>query len=263
MSSKKLREFISQVKNGGMAKASHYFVELNLPKCLKGEEPIASNKEKIALFCEQTEIPGVNLDTTKVRTYGETRESVYDKVYDTFTMSFYMDNDFIVKQMFDTWIDKIYNPLTRHLNYPEQYITDKIRIFVQDTQDRDRYVVTLHEAHVKTVAPMQLNYGSRDILRLNVTFVYKYASYERYGYGKNANSSIIGNINGALQDVRANGLVGALSGRGNFDYGFSSSIIPKDYFSSFSSFQENYSLKSNSINELSNNLDDLSGTEFI
>jgi hypothetical protein len=263
MSSKKLREFISQVKNGGLAKGSHYFVELNLPKCLKGSEPITSNIQKIALFCEQTEIPGVNLDTAKIRTYGETRESVYDKVYDAFTMSFYMDNDFIVKHMFDTWVDKIYNPVTRHLNYQSEYLTDKIRIFVQDSEDKDRYVVTLHEAYVKTVAPIQLNYNSKDVLRLNVTFAYKYASYERFGYTKNQNLSLIQNANSAVQGVLANGLSGAISGISNFDYGFSSFAIPQDYFSSFSSFQQNYSLKNNSINELSTNLNDLSGTEFI
>lgn len=245
-----------------MATGSHYFVELNLPKCLQGNEPIASNIKKIALFCERTEVPGINLDTARVRTYGETRESVYDKVYDQFTMSFYLDNDFIVKQLFDSWVDKIYDPVTRHLNYPSEYTTDKINIFIQDKEDNDRYVVTLHEAYVKTVGAIPLSYDSKDVLRLNVTFTYKYASYERYGYTKSPAGNIITTINSTVQNVLQNGISGAISGISNFDYGFSSFAIPQDYFTSFSTFQDNYSRRSTNLNELSGP-NDLSGTEFI
>lgn len=263
MSSKKLREFISQVKSGGLAKGSHYFVELNLPECLSGIQPIASNKEKIALFCERTEIPSVNLDSTKIRTYGETRESVYDKTYDTITMTFYMDSDFIVKHLFDTWVDKIYNPVSKHLSYPKSYTSESIKIFVQDTEDRDRYVVSLNDIYVKNVAAVPLSYDSRDVLKLGVTFAYRHVTYERYGYTKSATGSLISSINSVVQDVRANGLISTLTGKSNFDYGFSSFAIPKDYFSSFSSFQKDYAIKSSSISESSNNINDLSGTEYI
>lgn len=262
MSEKKLREFIAQVKNGGMALGSHYFVELNLPKCLRGNEPIASNINKIALFCDRTEVPGINLDTARVRTYGETRESVYDKVYDQFTMSFYLDNDFIVKQLFDSWVDKIYDPVTRHLNYPSEYTTDKINIFIQDKQDNDRYVVTLHEAYVKTVGAIPLSYDSKDVLRLNVTFTYRYASYQRYGYAKSVSSNITQNANSPTQAILQNNIQNGASGISNFDYGFSSFAIPQDYFTSFSSFQSNYSRRSTNLNDISPP-NDLSGTEFI
>lgn len=262
MSSKKLREFIAQVKNGGMAAGSHYFVELNLPKCLQGNEPISSNIKKIALFCDRTEVPGINLDTARIRTYGETQESVYDKVYDACTMSFYLDNDFIVKQLFDSWIDKIYNPVTRHLNYPSEYTTDKINIFIQDKADNDRYVVTLHEAYIKTVGAIPLSYDSKDVLRLSVTFAYKFASYERYGYSRSSSGNIISTANSGVQNALQNGISEATSGISNFDYGFSSLSIPQDYFTSFSNYQSNYLQRSTNLNDISLP-NDLSGTEFI
>jgi hypothetical protein len=263
MSSKKLREFVAQVKTGGMATGSHYFVELNLPECLVGFNDF---KEKLALFCERTEIPGINLDTNPIRTYGEVRQSVYDKVYDQTTMSFYVDNDFTVKRLFDTWVDKIYNPTTKHLSYPDTYTTNEIRIFIQDKEDKNRYVVTLHQAYVKTVSAMPLSYDSKDVLRLNVTLVYKYASYMSYGYSKSSSGNIITSINSAVQNVLQNGITGAISGAisgaSNFDYGFSSFAIPQDYFTSFTNFQNNFSLKSTNIGELSRP-NDLDGTEFI
>lgn len=246
MSAKKLAEFISQVKNGSIAKPSHYLVELNKPLCLEGQEPFKSNLEKIALFCDKTEIPGVNLDSVANRSYGETREVVYDKKYDQLQMSFYVDNNFIVKQFFDSWIDCIFDPKTRHLGYYRSYIT-QFRILVQDSEDKDRYVVTLHEVYPKTIAPIQLSYDSKDIIRLNVTFTYKYATYERYGYVNNVSLSPVDRLNQTFNDIRGNGIIDTIAGGlSNFNYGFGGAI-PEDYFSSFSSFQESISVKASNI----------------
>lgn len=261
MSAQKLREFIAHVKRGGIAKSSHYFVDIALPPCLQGYSPVVSNLKKILLFCERTEIPGVNLDTIPVRTYGETREAVSAKVYDPLQMSFYVDNDFLVKQMFDTWIDSIYSPTTRHINYSNIFTAEKIEIFVQDSEDKDRYCVTLHEAFPKTIAPIQLSYDSKDIMRMQVTFSYKYATYTNYGYPSRSRN-IVELFNNPLQSVLQNGIGGAISGISNFDYGFSTFAIPDNYFSSFSSFQQSLSFRPNSIGDLASP-DDLSGTEYI
>ena len=250
MSAKKLKEFISQVKNGGVARPSHYIVEMFTPGCLTGYEPVSSNLERIALFCDRTEIPGVNLDTVPNRSYGEIREVVFDKKYDPLQMSFYVDNDFLVKNMFDAWMDCIFNPFTRHLGYSRDYTT-KFRILVQDVDDKDRYIVTLHEVYPKTIAPIELSYESRDVMKLNVTFAYKYVEYERYGYTNNITLSPLEKVNQVFKDVRENGILDSVAnGFGNFDYGFSSFQIPDNYFTSFKPFQESISLKSTGLDSI-------------
>lgn len=249
MSSLKLREFISQVKKYGMAKANHYFVELTMPPALQGLEPITSNLSTLALFCEQAEIPGINLDTAKVRTYGETREVVYDKTYDQLQLSFYVDNNFLVKHVFDKWINTIYDPVTRHVNYADLYTSDKIKIYIEDTEDKKRYAVTLHEVYPKTIAPIQLAQSSNDIIKLNVTLVYKYATYENYDTPGRPNKNIIERINGAFSGIQQGGISGAIGELSNFDYGFTNPI-PDSYFNSFRDFQKT---ASNTLSSLFDN----------
>ena len=43
-------------------------------------------------------------------------------------------------------------------------------------------MTTLHEAYPKKVDPMQLDYGSNDIMRMTVNFTYRYFS-QTYGNG--------------------------------------------------------------------------------
>lgn len=262
MSAQKLKEFITHVKNGGVAKSSHYIVQMTLPTSIAKQEPFASNYDKIILFCEKCEIPGINVDTVPVRTYGERREVPFDKVYDPLQLSFYVDNDFIVKRLFDSWINEIVDPVTRHINFAKHYTSDSIKIYVQDTEDNNRYAVTLHGVYPKTIAPIQLSYDSKDVMRMNVTMVYKYATYESFQRPNPRAKGLIERANEGFRNVFENGIGGAISGiTSNFNYGFES--IPTDYFTSFSSFQENISLNSLGFDGLfDTGLTDLTGTEF-
>lgn len=248
MSSQKLREFIGQVKKNGIAKANHYFVELTLPPVLQRDVLSKEGLRQAVLFCEQAEIPGINLDTQKVRTYGEVRESVYDKTYDQLQLAFYVDNAFSVKSLFDTWINSIYDPVTRHLNYPELYTSSKITIYVEDTQDKKRYAVNLFDVYPKTIAPIQLSFGSSEVIKLNVTLIYKYATYDIYDNPR-TRKGLVDLVNGAFSSIQRGGISGAL---GEFseelsNYDYVTNPIPESYFSAFSDFQNT---ASNSLSNL-------------
>lgn len=214
----KLNEFISNVKMG-MAKTSFFTVQLTLPTALNNYEPAKSNMNKIILFCEQAQIPGISFSTNQVRSYGEFREIPYEKLYEPVQLSFYVDADMNVKKLFDSWIDLVQNTTTRDFNYPNQYTTDKIDIIVQDSMDAPKYTVSLNKAYPKTIAPIQLDYNSKDIMKMQVTMVYQYAKVSQvYSPQTQQMASMIG-VNQFINN------------------GGDSYTIPDAYFNNFDEFQ--------------------------
>jgi hypothetical protein len=163
-----LKDFIAQVKNGGLARGSHYAVEINPPRGMVG----IGNMQKILMFCDQVQLPGLNLSTTPNRTFGEVREVPYDKLFDNINLSFYMDQGMDVKFFFDTWMGLIQNPYDRTFNYYNDYVSS-MKIQVQDINDKTRYEVELFECYPKNISAVQLDYSSKDVLKLNVTMQYK------------------------------------------------------------------------------------------
>ena len=91
-----INDFISQVKSGAMARQNRFVVLFTPPS---GVNPQAL--QKVLLFCDTVQLPGVNFSTIQNRTYGEFREVPYEKLYDNVNMTFYVDNDLKVKDLFE------------------------------------------------------------------------------------------------------------------------------------------------------------------
>lgn len=235
MSALKLREFIGQVKNGGVAKSNQYFIEITPPPAIGQSDPFKSNLNMISLFCDKTEIPGVTIESAPVRSYGESRESAYGKIYDQVQLTFYVDANFIVKEFFDTWINAVFDTETRHIGYPAQYTADTLKIYVQDSQNESRYTVTLHKVWPKNIGSIEIGYATSGVMKLNVTLAYQWSTFERFGATEFKKQSFIDGIksNGSMAQAKQTS--------GNFDYGFGGTSIPTDYFTKFESFQTNMS----------------------
>lgn len=160
----KLSNFISEIKNNGLMRTARYSVIL---------PPSAINSRTVAMFCEKTQLPGINYNTQPIITYGETREVPYSRMFETITLSFYVDNDMNVKKYFDAWLYKVQNPIDRTFSYYNDY-TKPITIIVEDLENVEKYQVTLHECYPKNIGSIDLDYASRDIMKLQVTFAYRY-----------------------------------------------------------------------------------------
>lgn len=167
-----LDKFIAQVKVGGMARTNRYSVILSPPASLQnvGGTDVT---QRILLFCEQVQVPGLNISTIQNRTFGEFREVPYEKLFGEINLSFYVDTNMTVKRLFDEWMGLIQNPYTRTFNYYKNYITDMI-INIEDVEDKKRYEVKLFECYPKSIAPIQMDYTNKDVMKLQVTLQYKY-----------------------------------------------------------------------------------------
>lgn len=164
-----IKEFIANIKQGALARTNRFAILFSPP----GGMPSASMK-KILLFCSNVSIPGSSFQTTPLRIFGEQRETPYEKMYEPITMSFYVDNELKVKQLFDEWMNLIQDPMSRTFGYYNDYTTP-IVLEVQDLNDKTRYEVVLYECYPKAVGAIALDTASRgDVMKLDVTIQYKY-----------------------------------------------------------------------------------------
>ena len=159
--------FIANIKSDSLARMNRYQVIFTPPMTIE-----QGNLENILLLCDQAQLPGVNYSTVPNRTFGEFRETPYERLYDTATFSFLVDQNMYVKFMFDSWMYQIQDFDTKQFNYYNNYITD-IEIYVDDLQDNERYKINLYEAYPKAISSIQMDYASKDIMRLNVTMQYR------------------------------------------------------------------------------------------
>lgn len=165
-----LSEFIGSVKSSGLARTNRFAVTIGTPE---GMPTYDSDARMVRMYCEQCTLPGISYATSPVRTFGESKEFVYDRTFESIALTFYVDRAMRVKNYFDEWQNLIVNPYTRHVGFYKNYISD-IAITVQDTLNANTYLCTLYEAYPKTVGAVQLDMNSKDIMRMTVTFAYKY-----------------------------------------------------------------------------------------
>lgn len=239
MNNTKLKDFIAEIK-GGMARNAHFAVLIKLPAAIANDDLIKGNYQKIMLFCDQAQLPGISFTTAQVRSFGEVKEVPYEKLYEPVSLSFYVDADLTVKRLFDQWVNLIQDTTTRTYQWPSVYRTDTIDIFVYDVENNQRYKCTLHEVYPKAVAPITLDYSNKDLMKLQVQFTYKYCTTDQIGIDTQENSILPINS----QITMEQGLM-------NYGFNLANSIIPSNYFGSFDSFQSmlNNNLAANSIVE--------------
>ena len=178
-----LQNFISEVKNKGLMKNTHFGVLINTPSVLMNVDiASAGAMKRYIMFCDSTSLPGTSLSTVDVTAYGEIREQPTQRIYDPVNLTFYVDVNFTIKKLFDLWINAIIDPTTRNHAYYNDYTTT-VEIYVFDTEHNTRYKVTLHECYPKSVGNIAMSYGSDGIMKLDVTMQYRY--YTVFDYVKN------------------------------------------------------------------------------
>jgi hypothetical protein len=212
-----LNDFITQVKTVGMARTNRFNVVLTPPQALGriGNEGLKS----ILLFCDQVQVPGLNLATIQNRTFGEFREVPYEKLYGDIQMSFYVDNNLAVKNLFDDWMALIQNPTSRTFEYYDNYITD-MQIEIEDVANKLRHRTYVYEAYPKTIAPIQLDYASKEVMKLQITMQYKYWKTESFDIFDTS-------PNLPLNGFTAENLIK--------DY-----LVPESYFNDFNNYQKDW-----------------------
>lgn len=216
----KVSDFVGAIAGAnGLARTNRFSIQLMPPSFVlrnMGNNGNSAALRDLLLFCDSTQLPGININTAQIRSFGEVREIPYETNYEPITLSFYVDNALQVKRLFDIWILGVQGLDTRKFKFYNDYISDLI-INVQDMSDDTQYQAKLFEAYPKTVSAVQMDYANRDVMKIQVTFMYKY--WRPY-----------------VKDT----LIGATKLPDQLAYP-QSGTFPNQYFEDFEAFQEEYS----------------------
>jgi hypothetical protein len=164
----KISDMVAKM-TGGLARTNRYSVILSVPISGDNLAPL----QDLMLYCDQVQLPGLSVQTSPNRIYGEVRETPYEFNYEPINLSFYVDSSMNIKYIFDQWIQSIQNGDSRTFKYYNEYICPQMHILVQDVAEKSKYQVTLYEVYPKSVSPVQMDYASKDVMKLNVSFTYK------------------------------------------------------------------------------------------
>jgi hypothetical protein len=219
-----LNEFISAIAGEGLMRTSRFAVMFTLPNAII-EGKYSRDLRKVLLYCDNINLPGITLETTAAKTFGESREMPHNKLFDTINMGFYVDNSMSVKLLFDNWMGAIQDPVTRTFNYYYDYTTDII-VDVFDIADKSRYQVTLYQCYPKSLNPVQMDYANKDVMKMTVAMNYKYWR-STAATNTSSNNSGIGDLFSNSQD--------SLN-----EYLGDTAEIPDTYYTNFNQYQTGY-----------------------
>tara|TARA_Y100000385_G_scaffold290363_1_gene363183 strand:- start:1794 stop:2495 length:702 start_codon:yes stop_codon:yes gene_type:complete len=150
---------------------------------------LISDPRDIAFLTESAQLPGRSLNTLDFAAEKETIKMPNGFIDDDVTFTFYLTNDYYMKDMMETWMSSIVDTENYTLGYKKNYQTDII-IQQLNSFDKNVYGVKLINAYPIAISALALNNESENAFqRLQVTF-----AYDRYVPENFIQSSISGLI---------------------------------------------------------------------
>lgn len=167
---------------GGFAKANRFEFSCYPPAAIG---LLSNNIRDITIFCENVNFPGTQLETTDYDGAGNWRTSRrkipygYTHGENEITLQFQLTNDFFIHECFKQWIDSIVDTsrfTTNLLAYEDDY-KGEADLSILDVNDNPIKSVHLSGIFPVTLGELELNSGTDDILKVQVTMAYEQCSY--------------------------------------------------------------------------------------
>lgn len=154
---------------GGFQKASHFQVEIHAPNSI-GMMPGANAAGH--MYVRECNLPGRNMMTSEIK-YGTspTTKQVYNSIPADFTVTFLADASMALFKYFRDWQDKIHDPVTGVLSYPDEY-KGTVIVNALDTLGSVRYTQTMYNAFPENVGDISFSYADDQLATFQVTFSY-------------------------------------------------------------------------------------------
>jgi hypothetical protein len=173
-----VQELNSSLEKTGVAKASHFEVQCSAPSNLVDLE------RDMMYRADTAEIPGRSLATFehKFGNQGPITKLPYGQVFTDMTVSFLLSEDLREKQYFEIWQEFMYNTGAFETGVgiskfkPKYYdnYTGSIIIRQYGSNGELRTICTLMDAYPLIISPITMNWANEELLKLNVTFAYRY-----------------------------------------------------------------------------------------
>lgn len=184
-----LKEFTSELRTRNISKPSLYYVEIVKPPIAEknAKEFEGTDLNLISMWCHTAMTPQSTI-YTKDDHYdaGVRRKYAYDKDYQNLTLSFYVDQNFKIKQFFDQWDNAVVSN-RRNFGYPDDYTADLLNLYIINQEGNTTYKYEYSRIFPKSVNSIELSYASgAPISTFTVDFVFEHVYYSVLGDTGNA-----------------------------------------------------------------------------
>ncbi len=183
-----INRMMANVKKGGLFSRPYlYYVFITPPKTLMGAD--VGDIRGVQLNCSACSIPGFTMATKEHKPYGLKREYVYEKLFDTMNMTFYVSEEMHEHNFFNSWMSTMWD--RGRVNWYRDYVST-IEIFqcagTKPGEGDDLPVmmkVKLIDAYPKVLGALPLGYGTAGTIQnLPIDFTFRDIEYTDYKGGK-------------------------------------------------------------------------------
>lgn len=173
MSAPTLSQFTAELRNRNISRPNLYYIEMVMPPLLMNNRG-KSELDLVSMWCHTAMTPQTTILTKDDHTEAGTRRKyAYDQDYQNLTLSFYIDQDFKVKEFFDQW-KSIIVPQKRNFGYPNDYTADTLNLYIINQEDKATYKYEYSRIFPKSIGSVDLSYASGNTLStFAVDFVFE------------------------------------------------------------------------------------------
>jgi|SaaInlV_100m_DNA_2_1039680.scaffolds.fasta_scaffold04295_4 hypothetical protein len=204
-----INRMMANVKRGGLFSRPYlYYVFITPPKTLLGAD--VGDIRGVMLNCHTCSIPGFTMATKEHKPYGLKREYVYEKLFDTMNMTFYVSEEMHEHNFFNSWMGTMWD--RGRVNWYRDYVST-IEIFQcagtkpgnGDGDDLPVMMkVKLIDAYPKVLGALPLGYGTAGTIQnLPIDFTFRDIEYTDYKGGNPVNKLLSSLSDGFTQAQNA------------------------------------------------------------
>lgn len=170
----RLSDFTAQLKTRNVSRPAQYLVEITTPPMFNPQ----NEKVLVSMWCAAIQTPQTTIFTRdEYIEDGTRRKYAFDQDYQNLTLTFYLDQEYKIKQFFDEWKNRIV-PNRRNFEYPNSYTADKLNLSILNQDDRVTYVYEYSRIFPKSINAVDLSYANgNQVATLTVDFVYEEVYY--------------------------------------------------------------------------------------
>jgi hypothetical protein len=155
MTAPTLSNFLSELRTRNVSKPNLYYVKITPPS-----RSALLDSDLVSMWCSGATTPQMSIATNDdYIEAGVRRKYAYDQDFQNLILSFYIDQDYVVKNFFDRWKNLIV-PQRRNFNYPDSYTADKLQVYIINQDNQETYLYTYTRVFPKTIQAIELSYAT-------------------------------------------------------------------------------------------------------
>lgn len=174
MAGHSIDDFITQVYSRGLARANRYEVIFSPPNIMRGHSTSSGESPRLlSMFVEDVVFPGLLVGTRAYRlnNLNQQRATSIDFMGDSINFNILVDTSWTVKDFIGDWMRKIVDPVSREIEYPNEYY-GRINLFALNDKDDVVAEWQLEDVFPRSMAPISGSATNAQVLRMPVSFAY-------------------------------------------------------------------------------------------